>query len=371
MQTLQEKYFHQISTDYKMTATQKGFFDAYLSQAFGNYQRPLAEPAVVCFVNAQSRTFAKERNNIAGEIQFAPIVVRKQKHGNGWRVSEQVPAGFDTVDITNSCLFFDSGAFPELRINRRITPRQSLARQLKQLSKLKKQPAKIWLVSYDRLIKKKLINSSGCKTNCWNSDYYFNTWDSNMASLAVDQTVEATEYLHSQRKSLQDYTLVQSCQGIDAQQYQLCVEKVLQFCLPGDVLGLGGWCFLGKQKHWLPSFWETINRVVPIIANAGITKIHIFGCTWWKKLQGFSHTPLGSLLWLCDQHGISLSCDGRSPISNALWKQESGNCTKRAGALHPYWRVNLALVRTMLATLRDRPEYQAPPKIRLLGAYRP
>jgi hypothetical protein len=39
-----------------------------------------------------------------------------------------------------------------------------------------------------------------------------------------------------------------------------CVEQVLQYCVPGDVIGLGGWCILGQQPSYLTTFWETINN---------------------------------------------------------------------------------------------------------------
>lgn len=122
-----------------------------------------------------------------------------------------------------------------------------------------------------------------------------------------------------------------------------------------SLLGLGGWCILGKQKRWLPVFWETIVKVVPIIALTGVKRIHIFGCTWYKPIQGFQ-PPIPALLALCDNYGIELSVDGRSPIGNALWK----NTWKQAGATFPYWRHNLAWVKAELATLRDSPWYQLP-----------
>jgi hypothetical protein len=280
-------------------------------------------------------------------------VVRKRK--DKWDIRENVPVGVDCINVANSRLFFDSGAFPEVRIDRRITPEQALNRQLEQLVKFPTQPRETWLVSYDRLIDEKFIGGDRKKER----------WSVEDAEEAVRQTVEAAQYFHSQRDRLSQFTLVQSCQGVDAAQYLRCVEEVLQYCIPNDVLGLGGWCILGKQKKWLPTFWETIASVVPLVAKAGITKIHIFGVTWWRSTKGFPQTPLGSLLWLCDKHGIALSCDGRSPIGNALWHESSGNCKKKAGALHPHWRVNLALTRTILATLRERPEYQAPPGYQL------
>ena len=357
---LLNKYLGEIPEQHELNQKQSQFFDAYLHQTFGIDKKPaLPEtPAITLFVNAQADTYAGESNNICGDIQLSPIVVRKQRDGN-WNTSEKVPSGINSLDIANCRLLFDSGAFPEVRIDRRITPEQALNRQLEQLTQFPVRPQEVWLVSYDRLIDEKYVDGDRKKER----------WSVEEAEGAVRETVAAAQYLDSQRDRLKEFVLVQSCQGVDAAQYVDCVRKVLDYCQPQDVLGLGGWCILGKQKSWLPTFWETIKQIVPLIAEAGIKKIHLFGVTWWKKMSGYDHTPLGSLLWLCDLYDISLSCDGRAPIGNALWKTESGNSKNKAGALHDYWRVNLALTRTYLATLRDSDEYQPPPNFYQLGDF--
>lgn len=319
----------------------------YLNQSYGQWQGEPKDAAIRCFVNAQSRAFCGDPNNISGDIQFAPIEIRKGK--NGWNIREDVPPGYDTVDMANCRLLFDSGAFPEVRVDRRVTPKHSLDRQLVQLAQFPVQPSETWIVSYDRLIDEKHIDGDRVKQR----------WTEDEAELALTQTIDAAKYLDSQRYRIKKHTLVQSCQGVTPSQYLRCVESVLEFCQPQDVLGLGGWCILGKQKKWLPTFWDTIELVIPRIAEAGIKRAHIFGVTWWKQQRGFTHTPLSSLLWLCDQYGIELTTDSRSPIGKALWK---GDNAYRAGALYPYWRWNLALVRTILASLRSRPEYQSLPR---------
>lgn len=320
----------------------------YLNQSHGVNlgEDPDEYSDLTVFVNAQSKSFKKEPNNILGAIQFSPVEIRKRS--NTWDIRQGLPPGYCTVDLAGSRVLMDSGAFPEVRINCRVSPKESLDRQIKIYQEKDIKPKEMWIVSYDRLIDEKHIGGDRVKER----------WTTSEAEVAISQTVEAAEYLNSQRQKLQDFKLVQSCQGVDAIQYTKCVQQVLQFCSSEDVLGLGGWCILGKQKHWLPTFWETIVDVIPIIASSGMKKIHIFGVTWWKKQKGFLYSPLGSLLWLCKKYDLELSTDSRSPIGKALWKD-----TKKSGAIHPYWRMNLAITRTILGCLSSRPEFKPPPQI--------
>lgn len=319
----------------------RSYLVEYLHEAYGLRSSNL-QPDLTCFVNAQANTYAyagkSEKNNIAGDVQLCAI------RANKGTIREVLP-DCKNINFSDSRVLFDSGAFPEVIANCRVTPEKSLQRQLEAIALLPKFK-ETWLVSYDRLIDEKHINGTRVKQR----------WSVEEGESAVAETVEAAKYLDSQRDRLQDYTLVQSCQGVDAPQYLRCVKQVLEYCRPGDVVGLGGWCILGRQASYLQTFWETINLVVPAIARAGITKVHIFGVTWYKPRKNQPLPPLQPLLWLCDQYGIELSTDGRSPIANALWKDIT-----RSGATFPYWRHNLAWVKAEFACLRDSPLYQAPP----------
>ncbi len=313
----------------------------FLHEAYGLRASTL-QPDLSCFVNAQANTYSyqkqSETNNIAGDVQLCAVRASKGK------IREVVP-DCKSLNFAESKVLFDSGAFPEVIANCRVTPKESLQRQLKAIASLPKFK-ETWLVSYDRLIDEKHIGGKRIKQR----------WTVEEGESAVNETVEAAKYFNSQRHELSGYTLIQSCQGVDAKQYLRCVEQVLQYCDQSDVVGLGGWCILGKQPSYLQTFWETINLVIPVIAAHGITKVHIFGVTWYKPRPNQPLPPLQPMLWLCDQYGIELSTDGRSPIANALWQD-----TNRAGATFPYWRHNLAWVKAEFATLRDSPLYQAPP----------
>lgn len=291
------------------------------------------------FANAQSNTYQSEENNICGSVQLSPVRT-SAKGGKKTTIAKKPDCR--NLQLSRCRLLYDSGAFTDVLTNSRVTSEQALVRQLETLSQMHEKPQWCALSSYDRLIDEKYINGTPKKER----------WSVDQAWLAVEQTVEAAKYLDSQRQYLKDFVLVQSCQGVDADQYRDCVLRVLEYCQPQDILGLGGWCILGKQKRWLPVFHQTIQAIMPLVAGAGIRRVHIFGCTWYKPHQGF-YPPLVSLLWLCDCYGIKVSTDSRSLIGNALWKD-----WRRAGATLPYWRHNLAWVKAEIATLRDTESYQ-------------
>lgn len=254
---------------------------AFLAEAYG-FEVNSYKPDLEVFVNAQSNTYQKEMNNICGSVQLSPVRVNSKTRKTITKVPD-----CGSLNFSKTKLLYDSGAFTDVLTNCRVTPAEALKRQLltlKQLPKLQK----ILLVSYDLLIDEKYIDGKRTKER----------WTVEEGAIAVETTVTAAKYLNSQRDKLPDITLVQSCQGVDAEQYKFCVEQVLSYCKSPDCIGLGGWCILGKKKSWLPTFFQVINEVVPIIASAGIKHIHIFGVTWYKPIQGYI-PPLPILLYQC------------------------------------------------------------------------
>jgi len=199
----------------------------FLHEAYG-LMASLLEPDLECFVNAQSNNFRcqgkSEPNNIAGAVQLSPVQRR-----NG-RIFTKVP-NCRNLNFSLCRLLCDSGPFSEsLTPFSRTMPKMSLERQLITLGKLPKFK-EVLLVSYDLIIPQKYLNLRRL------------TQQTELAAeVAVNQTIEAAKYLNSQRHRLKNFTLVFACQGINARQYSRCVEEVLKYCRPGDVLGLGGWC---------------------------------------------------------------------------------------------------------------------------------
>ncbi len=333
-----EKIAHGMLSDRQESMRFKFYLLEFLCEAYG-LRECLFPSDIICYVNAQANTYTyrgqSERNNIIGAIQLSPGRVKER---NGKKVTIQKLPDYGDVDLTRCSLLYDSLAFTDVLTNSRVTPDVALTRQLETLSKLRSKPRETLIVSYDRLIDEKFIDGKREKQR----------WSVKEGELAVAQTVSAVAYLNSQRQRLKGTTLVQSCQGVDDRQYFDCVGKVLPFCRNIDVLGLGGWCILGRQSSYLPIFYKTMNAVIPLIAESGIKRVHIFGVTWYKQRGGSVVAPLPYLLRLCDKYALNLSTDGTSPIGNALWKN-----IKKSGAEFPYWRHNLAWVKAKLATLRD------------------
>lgn len=237
----------------------------------------------------------------------------------------------------------DSGAFtdpPHARLN----PEGALARQLAwEIHASGKWGAPFQaagLVSYDLLIDEKWVAGQRHKRR----------WLVSEGDQAVKVTVEAARYLASQRQTLAPRRLILSCQGVDAIQYAECASEVLQVATSDDWIGLGGWCILGMQQSWMPTFWQALRLVLPMIAARGIRHVHIFGVLFLPAL--------GGLLHLADQHGLTVSTDSTAPMLACTWKN-----WKKAGARERYWRDNVAWWQRTLAQLRTSEFYKAPPKL--------
>lgn len=283
------------------------------------------------YVGADCTNIQGRRFNLTG-----PRMFNGQYGPNARHTPEEVPL------IDGWC---DSGAFNDAPEDR-LTPDAALDRQLR----WERRAADKWgapyrhnaVVSYDLLIDEKWVGGRKLKQR----------WSVAEADRAVRTTVDAAAYLAAQRDRLSPRHLVLACQGVDATQYAECAAGVLARCRPGDVLGLGGWCILGLQRSWLPTFWDTIHRVVPMAAAAGVTRVHVFGVMW--------RVPLGGLLWLADRHGISVSTDSKKAAMDCTWKD-----LKRAGAMADTWEENVRIWRALLDGLRRSPYYREPPARRL------
>jgi hypothetical protein len=159
----------------------------------------------------------------------------------------------------------DSGAFTDVCDDKRLPPAEALGRQFAWERRASEVVGSDWrfrhLASYDRLIDEKYRGGARRKER----------WTVAAAELAVRETVEAARFLAGERERVAPRTLVLACQGVDAAQYEDCVNEVLKVARPGDWIGLGGWCILGRFTSWLPVFWETLRRILPLVASAGVT----------------------------------------------------------------------------------------------------
>jgi hypothetical protein len=282
---------------------------------------------VTLYVGADAVSVQGRRFNLTG-----PRMFNGQYGPNSRFTTEEVPL------LDGWC---DSGAFNDPP-HKRLTPDLALDRQLRWEGRASDKWGAAYrhnaVVSYDLLIDEKWAGGKKRKER----------WTVAEADRAVRVTVDAAAYLASQRDRLEPRTLVMACQGVDAAQYAECAAGVLAHCRPGDVFGLGGWCILGLHKSWLPTFWAAMRRVLPLVAAAGLARVHVFGVMWT--------TPLAGLAWLCDRHGLAASTDSKKAALDCTWKD-----AKRAGVRCPAWEDNCRWWRDELAGLRSTPLYREPP----------
>jgi hypothetical protein len=242
----------------------------------------------------------------------------------------------------------DSGAFQD-SWSTRLTFEAALERQIKHAAKYNYAGNIDYRVSYDLLI-----------DECWNADGERSKrrWTVTEAHEAVKVTIAAAEYLAVNRHGL---NLILSAQGVDAKQYMDCVIPVIG-CMDTtrDSLGLGGWCIIGtRPKQMMPVFRETIASVIPCAAKRGVQKVHIFGVIY--------PPALGELLWMANEHGITVSTDSTSPANHPFrgqWGYGSwrDNSYQRAHVdLRGAERArHVSLTRAYLTQLENEPEYRAP-----------
>lgn len=191
----------------------------------------------------------------------------------------------------------DSGTFND-PTDKRLTPKQALERQLAHIKKYKYFRTVRKLASYDLLIDEKW--SAGIRIK--------QRWSENDAKYAIQETVNAARFLSNHRPYLtNNIDLVLSAQGVTSNQYLDCIQRISPFFNQTDILGLGGWCILGKmRRRWMPTFLDTIIDIIPFVAKEQFTnQIHIWGVIY--------PGALGVLLWMCNQYGLTLSTDSVGP----------------------------------------------------------
>jgi len=190
-------------------------------------------------------------------------------------------------------VYEDSGAFSD-GPGQRLSFADALTRQIEHAKKYEYIRQVRALASYDLLIDEKWSNGSRSKIR----------WSESEAVAAVSETVDAARFLSAHRGDVPaGAKLILSAQGVTPAQYLECAQRIAPF-FDGDVLGLGGWCILGKRPSLMSSFRETIRLVVPFAAQF-TKRIHIWGMCYAPAL--------GELLWMCDRYGIELSTDSSGP----------------------------------------------------------
>lgn len=211
------------------------------------------------------------------------------------------------VFVPETCsVIQDSGAFGDGPASR-LTYEQAMERQIHHAKKYNYTDLISHVASYDLLIDEKWQDGVRSKDR----------WSEEDAWKAVEVTVNAAEYISKHRQDIPNQPgLVLSAQGVSAPQYLECVQAVVPYLdLNHDIFGLGGWCITGRRrKQMLPVLNDTIDLVIPYLAEKKVRQIHIWGVILPEAL--------GYLLWVCDQYGIQrISTDSAGPS----WKPAFGD----------------------------------------------
>ena len=186
----------------------------------------------------------------------------------------------------------DSSAFSD-SLDQRLSVEAALERQIQHAETYGYAAQVAYRASYDLLIDEKWEGGTRYKAR----------WSEADAEYAIEETVQAAAYIAHHRMGVK---LVLSAQGVSAHQYLRCAERIVPLLASDDVFGLGGWCITGKlPAQMLPVFRETMRLVIPFLGREGVKRVHIWGVCFAKAL--------GELLWLCDEHAITLSTDSAGP----------------------------------------------------------
>jgi hypothetical protein len=229
----------------------------------------------------------------------------------------------------------DSGAFCDQH-HGRLTPEQALHRQIKHAERYGYADQVTHRATYDRLVRKFVPD--------------------NEAVIGVQQTIEAARWLSRNRDETR---LVITAQGKGTGQYVECVQALLPMIEEGDVLGLGGWAYTGKDRSFtlLGLFREMVSAVIPLAAAHHIKAVHVWGV--------LMPAALGALLYACDQVGIAVSTDSTGPVvkitmSDWGYGEWRDNAYQRPDDPEAFYhdRVrHIELTRAWLARFRSTPNY--------------
>lgn len=286
----------------------------------------MTAPAITLWVGGHAWTVRGDRVVIEGERCFSAA-------------HPPPPLG-----VSPECVqvLLDSGAFSDAP-QFRLTAESALERQLAWIDRAASAweadawPAMARIVSYDLLIDEVWTGEQREKRR----------WSVAEAEAAVAVTVASAGYLATQRERIAPAVPVLACQGVDAAQYAECASAVLSHAQAGDVLGLGGWCVLGRWQRWLGEFELAMARVTRLAAESSVRDIHIFGVLW--------EPALARLVWFADRFGLRVSTDSSAPLLAATRKDPV-----KAGMRGTCWRSNITWWRNHLANLRSSRWYGPP-----------
>jgi hypothetical protein len=229
----------------------------------------------------------------------------------------------------------DSGAFQDDGVSRpRLQPWEALTRQLALEQRMSWHATGApdgWrfesIVTYDQMFGVDECMVDGAKVK--------RRGTIETAQPAVDETLRAAAYYATQRHRIQG-RVVFAAQGIDPDHYvDACVMPMLDVMRPGDWFAFGGFCIIGKVPSLKPLFYETVERVLPLLRRRGIPRAHILGVCVADAIRYADAAG--------KRHGVEMSTDSSSIEVNSImgrvfdagrWEQRYTKAEKYVG-YHP------------------------------------
>jgi hypothetical protein len=238
--------------------------------------------AIDFYCGLNHRTWNHHRADPGSLACISPIV----GHGNGQFQPTPVHVPPETKVLQ------DSGAYgePLSRFNKRLTFANALKRQEAHADRYGYADKVAYRASYDLLIDHRLANRQIVRA------------DDIAGVEAVDYTVRAARFLSKHRNG---YALALNAQGSTPEQYFGCVQQIVPLLQDVDILGMGGWCIIGRCPSLMADFLETLALVIPFIAQEGVKMVHLYGCIFFPALS--------ACLAICDHYNIKMSVDSAFP----------------------------------------------------------
>mgnify|MGYP000231591239 CR=1 FL=1 len=205
--------------------------------------------------------------------------------------------------LPNTIALCDSGGFQD--VHKRLDARQALDKQLWYEEYVRKIIAPDWryeaFCTYDQMIgvDEQIINGKKVKKR----------GTAETALPAIEETLESAAYYKSRENELSRITYI--AQGIDTEQYVYCTKQLIPMIRPGiDYFGFGGFCIIGKYtKSMLPLWYETCSAVLPLLAEAGVHRVHLLGVCIPRAVE--------FAVLECRKYGIDFSTDSSAPEMKA------------------------------------------------------
>jgi hypothetical protein len=268
--------------------------------------------------------YPSKNNNRLNRIPFTPECMT----GSVKRVMLNPHYPVTTAKGTKK--IFDSGAFQELDMKDRLTPKQALARQLS-MNDLVRFRSEDYdnhaeaFITYDMLVgvDEALIDVRTGEPIVAPVELYLKWgWkpeeikrvkrrgSEELARPAVAATLESAAYYASQRQRIPG-AIAFAAQGATPDQYvNECVIPMFDVMQPGDWFAFGGFCIIGMQPSLKPLFMETVSRVLPLLVKKGIARAHVLGVCVADMVK-----------YAADQgrkHGVVMSTDSSSIEINSI-----------------------------------------------------